>query len=136
MPDYYTAYGIHRATWKQIKSAVEVRGLNSLAVQKEYELDKIQTWFLFDKLLRGEFNHLYKREKLTPDDIKIGQFVYCDYPEYGRGEIVTIFHRDDEMPKAAKLMEVKFVNRKYPTMCDYEKMVTVHDNIKRKVTKL
>ena len=130
------AYGIHRSTWKQIKQEA-YEGTDSKAIAEKYDLDKVQVWFLFDKLLRGELNSLYKRSPLTEDDVRIGQYVYCDYPEFGKGEVVAIFNRDrEEFPNSAKLMSVKFETRKYSTMCDYEKFVTVHDDIKRKLTQL
>ncbi len=133
---FYINYGIHKATWKNIQNEVEEKGKTSREIKKEFDLDSVQVWFLFDKLLRGEYSHLYKRDPLTREDIKVGQFVFCDYPEYGRGEIIAVFERPLEMPKAAKLMDVKFESRSYSTFCDYEKMTTVHDNTKRKITKL
>ena len=136
MQNSYEAYGLRRSTWREIKNRVIDSQLTTNQIKKEFDLNAVQVWFLFEKLLQNEFNHLYKRDLLSDDDIKVGQFVYCDFPQFRRGEIVTIFQRDEDMPKAAKLMEVKFVGRDYPTMCDYDKKVTVHDGTKRKITKL
>lgn len=136
MQNSYEAYGIHRSQWREIKNRVIDDSLSTNEIKKAYDLNSVQVWFLFEKLLQGEFNHLYKRSNLEDEDIKVGQFVFCNYPQYGRGEIVVVFRRDPDMPKAAKLMEVKFVERQYPTMCDYDKKVTVHDGVKRKITRL
>ena len=124
----FYAYGIHRRQWKVIREEVLNEQFNADEVIKRYELDERQKWFLFDNLLQGKYNHLYKRDKLEPTDIRIGQYVYCDYPEFGRGSIVGVFDFNKMM--------VKFDDRDLSTMCDSEKMITVHDDIKRKITRL
>ena len=124
----FYAYGIHRRQWKVIKEEVLSENLTSVEIAKRYELDERQKWFLFDNLLQGKYNNLYKRDPLTKNDIKIGQYVYCDQEGFGRGSIVGVFDFNK--------MLVKFDNREFSTMCDSEKMVTIHDDKKRKLTKL
>ena len=124
----FYAYGIHRRQWKVIKEEVVNEQLSSKDIAKRYELDERQVWFLFEKLLNGDFNHLYKRQSLTKDDIKQGQYVFCDYPEYGKGEIVGVLDFNK--------MLVKFDDRVHSVMCDSDLMITIHDKIKRKLSRL
>ena len=91
-----------------------------------YGLNDKQIWFLYDKLLQEKYNHLYKRDKLV--NPKVGDYVYCDYEGFGRGTITKMF---DE-----SLMLIKFDNRALPTMCSSSSMTTVHDDVKRKITRL
>ena len=133
------SYGISKVKWKEIRIYVEVKWLKSDATAVKYNflldeegkedeaLCKKRLWFLYDILLQEKYNHLYKREKLV--NPQVGDFVYCDYEGFGRGEIVNICETEN-------IMAVKFKERNFPTLCSSVDMVTIHDNIKRKITKL
>lgn len=120
------SYGISKVMWREIKERVISLKLSSNKVQDYYELDSKQVWFLYDKLLQEKYNHLYKREKLV--NPKVGDYVYCDYEGFGRGTIELMF--------SDNLMLVRFDDRGLPTMCNSDSMVTVHDEVKRKITRL
>ena len=132
------SYGITKKDWYKIRDDVKANNINSVDVSVKYnfKLDKDgkidlrlqcnRLWFLYDKLLQEKYNHLYKRDKLV--NPKVGDYVYCDYEGFGRGTITKMFEDG--------LMLVKFDKRKLPTMCDSKSCVTVHDDIKRKISKI
>ena len=95
-------------------------------VSRDEDLCKKRVWFLYDILLQEKYNHLYKREKLT--NPKVDDFVYADYDGFGRGIITKLFNDG--------LMLVKFDKRNLPTRCSSVSMITVHDDLKRKLTRL
>ena len=136
------SYGISKVRWKDIKERVIASDMDSESAIKRFmlyhtikdgilvldeDLCKKRLWFLYDILLQEKYNHLYKRDKLV--NPKEGDFVYCDYEGFGRGEIVNICETEN-------IMAVKFKERNFPTLCSSVDMVTIHDNIKRKITKL
>ena len=55
----------------------------------------------------------------------LGSLVFCNEKEFGIGEIIQIYNDGDQM-------RVKFQNRDLATMCSLKKMITIHDNTKRK----
>ena len=120
-------YGLTNKEWSEIKEDVIAKELKSNTTMRKYNLDDKQIWFLYDRLLQEKYNHLYKRSKLI--NPKMGDYVYCDYDGFGRG-IVKGFSKDES------LMIVKFDKRPLKTMCDCKLMITVHDDIKRKITRL
>lgn len=122
----YTPYGIHTRKWKKYKNLVIKKNLTSKHLKEKFDLSNKQVWFLYDKLLRREYDSLYEREEVQKEDIKIGDYVHCK--EYGKGYIASISEMYD-------LMAVKFENKKHPISCSTNGY-TVHDEIKRKVTKL
>ena len=136
-----TSYEITKVQWNIIKKEVVDKQLTHIEAIEKYKLNivirddkevvdndicKLRVWFLYDVLLQEKYNHLYKREKLT--SAVLNDFVYCDYDGFGRGEIVAIY--------SDNLMAVKFKARKLNTMCSSSTFTTVHDGIKRKITKL
>ena len=136
------SYGISKVQWNTIKKEVIKYELDSVRAIEKFnlydivndgridwneDLCKKRVWFLYDILLQEKYNHLYKREKLV--NPKVGDFVYADYEGFGRGEIVNICDTE-------KIMAVKFKKRNFPLLCSSVDMVTIHDNIKRKITKL
>jgi len=121
------SYGISKVQWNIIKKEAVDNQRNSEWMKDVYDLDPKQTWFLYDILLQEKYNHLYKREKLV--NPKVGDFVYANYDGFGRGEIVNICETEN-------IMAVKFKERNFPTLCSSVDVVTIHDNIKRKITKL
>jgi len=121
----YKPYGIHKKEWKKMKDLVINYSYGSKDIKEHFSLESKQVWFLFDKLLQGKYNHLYERESMKEEDIKKGQYVYCE--ELGRGEIVRIYDYN--------LMAVKFESKELPVMCS-QSGHTVYDNKKRKITKL
>lgn len=122
-----TSYGLTHREWKPIKEAVISDNIKSEAVSKKYNLNSEQIWFLYDILLQEKYNHLYKREKLV--NPKVGDYVYCDSEGFGRGKIMTIKPNDN-------MMFIKFDNRELQSLCSTIDMVTIHDEVKRKVTRL
>lgn len=122
----YVSYDKTKLQWKEIQEDVKNNEINSLDAIKKYKLSSEQLWFLYDKLLQEKYNHLYKREKLV--NPKVNDFVYCDYDGFGRGTIVKMFEDN--------LMLVEFDKRDLPTMCDSKLCITVHDEVKRKITRL
>ena len=122
----YKNYGLNNREWNIIKDKVVKNRLTSIQIKKEFNLSSKQIWFLFDKLLQEKYNHLYKRDKLV--DPKAGDFVYCCSDGFGRGTIDKLLNDG--------LMLVKFNKRELPTLCSSESMTTLHDEVKRKVTKL
>ena len=128
------SYGLTKREWGVIKEDVIRNQLTNIQVSEKYEfedkeditLSSKRVWFLYDKLLQEKYNHLYKRDKLV--DPILNDFVYCDYDKYGRGKIVSLLSGD--------LMLVEFLKRDLKIMCSSKDMVTVHDEIKRKITRL
>jgi len=120
-------YGFNKREWRDIKNKVEANNMTSQQVKEEFGLEGKQLWFLYDVLLQGKLNHLYTREKLTK--VSVGDYVYVDDFDYGRGEVIKIF-------KDKELMLVKFDARTLPTMCSAKTFTTVHDDKKRQLTKL
>jgi len=123
----YKDYGLTNREWSKIKEEVIDKELKSVQVKKKYNLDSKQIWFLYNKLLQEKYNHLYKRDKLV--NPKVGDFVYCDYDGFGRG-VIHSFSLDKS------IMIVKFDKRELTTFCDSKLMVTVFDNVKRKITRV
>ncbi len=122
----YKSYGIIKKRWNVIRDDVLKNKLTNKQVVKKYELTSEQVWFLYDKLLQEKYNNLYTREKI--EEVKIGLSVYCNYDGYGRGKIVKLLSGD--------MMLVKFTSRDLNTMCSSKHLHTIHDEIKRKVTRL
>ena len=127
------SYGITKIEWNSIKKSVVDKQIKSDKAIKEFNLDREdkelcskRVWFLYDKLLQEKYNHLYTREKLI--NPKIDDFIYCDYEAFGRGTVVKLFEDD--------LMLVKFDKRDLNTMCSSKLLITVHDDIKRRITRL
>lgn len=120
-------YGIHRSKWLKIKEDVISNSLKSQIVKNKHELSDEQVWYLYDRLLQEKYNKLYKRPPI--DSIQLNMYVYCDYEGFGRGSVVKIF-KDEE------LMLVKFDKIDLPTMCSSRDKCTVHDEVKRKITRL
>ena len=123
----YKDYGIDKREWNTIKEDVINNELKNKDVINKYRLDSEQVWFLYDKLLQEKYNHLYKREKLV--NPKLNDYVYCEYKDFGRGEIISI-----SIDKT--IMIIKFNNRELQTMCSAIDMITIHDGVKRKITRL
>lgn len=122
----YKDYGLSKREWTKIKEDIISNELNNIQVKKKYDLNHNQVQFLYDKLLQEKYNHLYKREKLV--NPQKGDFVYCDYEGFGRGVIAELHSGD--------LMSVKFDKRGLNTMCSSDSMVTVFDDLKRKITRI
>lgn len=122
----YTPYGIHKSIWNKYKSLIENNSYTSIMIKKEFNLNDVQIWFLFDKLLQCKYDDRYKRMELVKEKLRVDDYVYCK--EYGRG-VITFICLNDE------LMTVKFENKELPVMCSVNGY-TVNDNIKRKVTRL
>ena len=120
------SYGISKIQWNAIKKDVVKNQIKSDDDMFK-NFDSKQIWFLYDVLLKEKYNHLYKREKLV--DQKVGDFVYCAYEGFGRGTIKS-FSLDKT------IMVVKFDKRELTTFCDAKLMVTTHDEVKRKITRL
>ncbi len=133
-------YGINKIEWKKIKEDVLSNELNSKVVSSKYKflynsttkeddsfLENKRLWFLYDTLLQEKYNHLYKREKLV--NPQACDFVYCDYPDFGRG-MIRHFSLD------GSIMVIKFDKRPLNTFCDAKLMCTNFDDVKRKITKL
>jgi len=121
------SYDLTKLEWKAIKEDVIKNSLSNDSVSEKYELNDKQVWFLYDKLLQEKYNHLYKRQKLT--NPKQGDFVYCDYDGFGRGKIIG-FSNDNT------IMIVKFDSLPLGAFCCAKSMVTIFDDVKRKITKL
>jgi len=66
-----------------------------------------------------------QEQRIIKMEEKLNNRVYCNDKEFGYGNIVQRFSNN--------LMLVKFDKRELNTMCDSKLMVTVHDNIKRKI---
>jgi len=126
------SYGITKVEWNNIKKEVIANQTKSDEAITKYEFernDKLcskRVWFLYDVLLQEKYNHLYKRDKLV--NPKVGDYVYADSDGFGRGTIVSL--------NSDNLMLVKFDNRELNTMCNSRDMVTVHDDVKRKITRI
>ena len=74
-------------------------------------------------------NKINKRlYELENKEVKKGSLVFCNHKDYGVGEVISI--------NSHNLMLVKFQNKVLNIMCNSETMTTVHDDIKRKITKL
>lgn len=123
----YKDYEISKPLWRKIKEDVLKNSLDSEIVKNKYNLNKKQIWFLYDRLLQERYNHLYKRDKIV--DPKVGDYVYCDYDGFGKGEIKQ-FSFDKT------IMMIKFDDRHLETFCDAKAMCTIFDGIKRKITRL
>jgi len=121
-----TDYDITKHKWRSIKNEVIKHKLTSKEVTAKYELDTKQLRFLYDRLLQEKYNDLYIREKLI--NPKENDYVYCNYDNFRRGKILKLLSSD--------LMLVKFDIRELNTMCSSKHMTTVHDDIKRKITRL
>ena len=121
------SYDLTKLQWRKIKKDTLTNNLRSEVVRKKYQLSDKQVWFLYDRLLQEKYNNLYLRKKLIEPREK--DYVYCNYDGYGRGTITRIHVKE-------KLMLVKFIKRDLPTMCSSINMCTVHDEIKRKITRL
>jgi hypothetical protein len=136
------SYGISKVKWREIRFATISLELDSIEVVKRYKLYdtikdgkialdealcKKRVWFLYDILLQERYNHLYKREKLV--NPKVGDYVYCNHEGFGRGEIMTIKPSD-------KIMFIRFGKRKHQSLCSSVDMVTIHDEVKRKITRI
>jgi len=123
----YKDYGLTKKEWSEIKNEVIKDNRTSSFMIGKHQLGRKQTWFLYDILLQEKYNHLYKREKLV--NPKVGDFVYCDYEGFGRGEIKKIIH-------CSNTMFIKFDKRELATFCDSIHMYTVLDDVKRKITRI
>lgn len=121
----YKQYGVHKKIWNKYKALVENKNFDNIDLKKNFDLSSKQIWFLFDKLLQGKYNHLYKRDLMNRDKLRLNDYVHCK--EYGRGKITYLFEND--------FMLVKFESKKLPIMCN-KGGYTVHDNQKRIITKL
>lgn len=119
-------YGIKKAEWRKLKSEVLQFGFTSDDMKKNFGLNDIQVWFLFDRLLQKKYNNLYIRNEIS--NPKVGDYVYCDFDGFGRGVIVEL--------NSENIMSVKFENRDLNTMCSSKDMITIFDEVKRKITKL
>ena len=64
---------------------------------------------------------------MSKPTLDVGSYVFCDDEEFGLGRVTQYFAMDDS------LMLVLFNDRKLPTMCDRNKLTTVHDEKKRKL---
>lgn len=106
-----TSYDIDKAKWKEIKDAVVKDNLTSQQASKRFDLNQKQLWFLYDVLLQEKYNSLYEREKLV--NPKVGDYVYCDAEGFGRGEVTRLC-------KYENIIEVKFVKRELPILCNSE----------------
>jgi len=62
--------------------------------------------------------------KLHKLHLEVGSWVYCDDKDFGTGRVKEFFTSG---------MFVKFNKRPLATMCDKEKLVTIHDDKKRKI---
>lgn len=125
-------YGMYVKVIANIKQDIKSLKYDDDAIRKKYNISKGQLGFIHDTLLKGWYKNLSERLDMVSEKIDIvgdpmiGSIVYCNYPNFGTGEVKRKY-------KDSQLMEVKFTNRPYSTMCNYEKMITVHDNIKRKL---
>ncbi len=119
-------------TIAKIKQDIMSGKLTDSRIREKYDISKGQLGFIHDTLLKGQYKNLDKRLKIVETKIEIsgapvlGSIVYCNYPDFGTGEVKYMF-------MDSTLMEVKFTNRPFNTMCDYKKMTTVHDDVKRKL---
>lgn len=120
----YSTYGIHKKQWTKYKKLVMEKSYDSVDLIKEFGLNEKQIWFLFTKLLQDKYNNSYLRANMKKEDIKVGQYVYCQ--ELGNGEIIALYNHD--------LMTVQFDSKKLPVMCS-QNGYTVYDEKKRKITK-
>ena len=123
----YKDYDISKSKWWEIKNRVIDFGLNSKEIIKLFNLNSKQVWFLYDKLLQEKYNHLYTREKLV--NPRVNDYVYCNYDGFGRGKILTVH-------KSRDIFFVKFNNRTHQTICSLSNLVTINDEVKRKITRL
>ncbi len=127
-------YKLSKLEWSKISKDVRENNLSSKEVTEKYNLidseDEIlvyrRLWFLYDVLLQEKYNNLYKRRVIN--DVKEGMNIYCDYIGYGKGKIVKLLSNN--------LMIVKFEKREINTMCSSKLLITTHDSIKRKITRL
>ena len=129
-----TNYKLSKVEWSRISKDVKEHELTSTQVTKKYKLEDEEDnilvyrrlWFLYDVLLQEKYNHLYKRRNISK--AVEGMNVYCDYNGYGRGAIVKLL--------SGNMMLVKFKSRELNTICSSRLMITIHDDIKRKITRL
>ena len=121
----YISYGIHKREWNKYKSLVIKNGYDNLELKRVFELNEKQLWFLFTKLLQDKYNHLYLRAIMKKEDLRHGQYVYCD--ELGNGIITKLYEDSD-------LMLVKFESKDLNVMCN-KNGYTVYDEKRRKITK-
>ena len=115
----YYSYGLHHREWTRLKESV-IRGYHSNDLKLTYK----QKWFLFEKLLQGKYNHMYEREPLDLENMKINDYVH--HNEFGRGKVIKIFSNG--------LYTVKFEKKELPVMCDG--LYVVAYSKKTKITKI
>ena len=94
----YKPYGIHRKDWAVMKKLVQKEELKSDEIRKRFSLNDKQVWFLYDVLLKGKYNFLYKRPSIDLSKLKVGDYVYGKslndtIPDKGKGVVRKI---DDE----------------------------------------
>ena len=71
----------------------------------------------------------YIQRVAKPAKVQKGSIVFCNDHEYGVGEVVQMY-------ESQPYMLVKFQMRKLKTMCSADKMITIHDDQKRKLVLL
>ena len=126
-------YGMYVKTIAKIKTDIISRKLTDSKIQEKYGISVGQIGFIHDKLLKGEYKNMEKRISDIESKLEIqtqpvvGSILYCNVMGYGTGEVKKIF-------VDSELMLVKFTDRQHETMCNLKKMITVHDETKRKLT--
>ena len=99
-----------------------------LTNEKKFTKEERLNYFGINKI-NDRIDKLEKRIKMIEDKkIQVGDKVYSSDEAFGYGTVVTLHSHD--------LMMVKFDKRPLNTMCSSSNMVTVHDDIKRKLTRV
>ena len=119
-------YGLPNCKWRLLREKIK-SNRTTLEQLQYYSTEEIGK-----ELSSEQLDHLYKRLLQNRYDIesgellpRVGVMVYCDDLEYGRGTIKELYDTG--------LMLVKFDRRELLTMCSSDKLITVHDDIKRKL---
>jgi len=126
-------YGMDGQTLKKIKSDILKKKFSKKYITEKYNITDEQFELICKWKLKISYKQVEEKISSLEDRVQslenrpyIGSKIYCE--EYGNGTIETLY--------AGSLMRAVFEGRELGIMCDVDKMVTVHDDKKRKIKRL